>query len=754
MMATLLTGLVLLMSDPRIRWVELQMQGQTQAALEAVEEFAQTNPKEASRLGAQYLRGHLLDQLDRPGDAAQAFAQAIVDTPRLEAHARWRLARDQLRLGHPEVAAGLGAMILNGNPPRSLIGPAADLLTTTLEAGGDCQLLGKLSTTRLPALQRRSLQLTRAQCALRSGDLDGSQQLLIAVLSEKSTDLPALRAAQTLVQQKLGDDVVSLELAELLGLAFHHHRQFESSAQYLGRVVLNLEPRLSTRADFETLYRFVRSQFWQGRFTTAAEQYAELADRATGIRHTAQALYHQGRSHELAGAWDAARLTFRRAHEVQPAGNFAGAALLGALRLSWRIGDEKQALADYQHLLARRQTRPELARAALFMAASDITLERPERAGDWLDVARSASSRTAVEVAYWKGRLAELESKPAEAVDHYVEAIRIDYFHPHSQLALARLRSTDLDKAIATRRARARDQNDSMTAWLLGSDDPRQSEQLRLEARAEIDARLGRPLMPAEPVAAAEWPLWRLPLSQPQEMLLALGIWAEGDDAVRRHFPVSQPELSLTAGHQLIRSGRPRQALLAGEILYKRLPKRTPDPLLPRFFREVLHPPAYRDLIDRFAAKYRVDANLLSGLIREESRFDARAASAASARGLAQFVYATAVTMGNKIGLEQLEARDLERPEISIELGAAYLRQLLAEFDGVAVRAIAAYNAGQPQAALWARYCYSEDPAEYLSKVAFNETRSYLARVLSSQAAYAELRSASATAAGSPRGDL
>ena len=36
---------------------------------------------------------------------------------------------------------------------------------------------------------------------------------------------------------------------------------------------------------------------------------------------------------------------------------------------------------------------------------------------------------------------------------------------------------------------------------------------------------------------------------------------------------------------------------------------------------------------------------------------------------------------------------------------------------------VAAYNAGEPQAQLWRSYCYSFEPAEYLSKVGFPQTR-------------------------------
>jgi soluble lytic murein transglycosylase-like protein len=53
--------------------------------------------------------------------------------------------------------------------------------------------------------------------------------------------------------------------------------------------------------------------------------------------------------------------------------------------------------------------------------------------------------------------------------------------------------------------------------------------------------------------------------------------------------------------------------------------------------------------------------------------------------------------------------------------------------------AIAAYNAGEDQAALWRRTCLTAEPEEYLAKIGFRETRAYVMRVLESRATYRAL---------------
>jgi soluble lytic murein transglycosylase-like protein len=53
--------------------------------------------------------------------------------------------------------------------------------------------------------------------------------------------------------------------------------------------------------------------------------------------------------------------------------------------------------------------------------------------------------------------------------------------------------------------------------------------------------------------------------------------------------------------------------------------------------------------------------------------------------------------------------------------------------------AVAAYTAGDRQVALWRAHCYSREPAEFLTKVGFRETRDYVNRVLGARARYVQL---------------
>jgi soluble lytic murein transglycosylase len=208
---------------------------------------------------------------------------------------------------------------------------------------------------------------------------------------------------------------------------------------------------------------------------------------------------------------------------------------------------------------------------------------------------------------------------------------------------------------------------------------------------------------------------------------------------VRQHFPAKDPSLSFTGSFLLARSGELARAMTLAEELRIRTPARVPVALQSREYREILYPFAYRDLLTAQGRLRGVDPHLMASLIRAESRFDPLALSPAAARGLTQLTLPTARDIARQIGMGRLDPEDLYRPEVAIAMGTAHMSELLQAFNGLPPAAVAAYNAGPPQARLWRSYCYSSEPEEFFTKVSFQETRRYLQRVLTSWAHYEEL---------------
>ncbi|MBV8666292.1 MAG: lytic transglycosylase domain-containing protein [Burkholderiaceae bacterium] len=91
-------------------------------------------------------------------------------------------------------------------------------------------------------------------------------------------------------------------------------------------------------------------------------------------------------------------------------------------------------------------------------------------------------------------------------------------------------------------------------------------------------------------------------------------------------------------------------------------------------------------LVQRAASTHGIRAALLKAVIEVESGFDEHAFSNKGAIGLMQVMPATAARYGQF---------DLYSAEQNVDVGARYLRDLLAMFNGDVRLAVAAYNAGE-----------------------------------------------------------
>lgn len=725
-------------ADPRLELASLRLAGRTTDALVETRRLLGSEPR-AAAWGLDYLKGRLLEDLGRHEEASEAFAAALSRTPLLAKRARLRLAESQERLGHPEVAAGLLASLLAEPAARSIAAPATDLLLSAIEGGGDCRLLGKAGRWPLADAERRLVTFARADCAATSDEPESARQLLDSLLEESTSDGAARLAADRL------DALAPLERSTTLrvGLTFHEHREFDRATRHLALALADDDGRGRLHdAEYDSRYALARSLFWRGLWDEAADLFANLAARASDPERTARARYQQARALELAGDWDGAGRSFGLAWEAEPAGQWSGAAVLSAFRLRWRSGKEEAALALYEQLGRERRWRESRRRAALFLASSDIVRGRFDRAAAWLADADGGDDDARVELAFWRGRLAELEGDATAAVARYLEALLADPYHPVAQEAAARLAAPPLAPAAAIEAARLsqRGQTDDLyRAWLLLRGSPAAIEVgQRLLSRLAASPRL-RPYLAIGVVPPERWRLWSAPGDDEEEVLVRAGLWGEAEAAVRRHFPSSDPDLALTASTLLAADGRPQRSVYLAEVLRSRVPRDLPEAFLPAALRRLLYPLPWSERIAKESIRQGIQPGLLAAVIREESRFDTDAVSAAQARGLTQFVFPTARRLANEIGLGAIDPRDLGTPAISIALGAAYLAQLEQRFQGHVPMALAAYNAGEPQADLWRVYCYSLDPAEYYTKVGFTETRGYLRKVLSSWAQYREV---------------
>lgn len=752
MFGTFALSLLLVSGDPRPELVELQLAGRLREALERVDRELAATPEASYRLGLDYLRGRLLQQLKRPRNAAQAFADTIGHTPSLAAHSRYQLALEQERMGHPEVAAGLVATAAATLPSASPLLPSAiRLLGRTINGGGDCRLLQSLAPERFSGPERRRMALASAECALRRGDREFARGLLVNLVEEGREDDPARLAAErlaTFVPSQEGGRV-----SRLLGLTFHQHRDFERALQQLARTLLS-PGGTTTEEEFEVLSAQARSHFSQGQYGSAAALFAEISRRAQqkgDLPRLSQALYHQGRAYELLGQWNVATASFRRAYATSPEGLWASPALLAALRLEWRAGQEGAAFDLYTSLMSRWSWRDQAGRAALFLAASDLVRGRRDRAGAWLDQAEGrGGTDTRPEIAYWRGRLAEQNGAVRAAVQAYLAVCQGDLDHPLCQLALRRLASPALARAATAegrRLAGAQRASELYGAWvLLGEGDVLGRNARKKAVQLLLEDRATAPFLRLTSVPVEQWPLWRnagagSSPGRPEEMLLALGLWEEGAPAVRDHFPLSQPSLAFTGAQLLARGGETMASIQLAEQLRQRTPERLPLSLQPQAYQQLLYPAAFQRELASEGQQHKISPHLLAALLREESRFDPWALASGAGRSASRSPLADGRrhAASNRLAIRNFSSEELYQVQVALSLGADRLTDLLRKFGGSPYKAVAAFDTGETEARLWRQFCATDDEAEYYTKVNFPETRAYLRRVLASWSRYQRL---------------
>jgi soluble lytic murein transglycosylase len=121
-------------------------------------------------------------------------------------------------------------------------------------------------------------------------------------------------------------------------------------------------------------------------------------------------------------------------------------------------------------------------------------------------------------------------------------------------------------------------------------------------------------------------------------------------------------------------------------------------------------PVPLRDQVLAQARAAGLDPALVLGLIRQESRFIGETRSGVGASGLMQLMPGTARWMARKLGLEY-RASMIGDPAFNLQVGVAYLKRLLDDFEGSLPMATAAYNAGPGRPRRWREgACWSRRP--------------------------------------------
>ncbi len=147
-------------------------------------------------------------------------------------------------------------------------------------------------------------------------------------------------------------------------------------------------------------------------------------------------------------------------------------------------------------------------------------------------------------------------------------------------------------------------------------------------------------------------------------------------------------------------------------------------------------PVAHQQSIQQYAAAHNLDPSWVMGLMRSESAMAADAVSSAGARGLMQLMPGTAQRVSRRQGISYQGSHQLSQPDMNIQLGTAYLREMLDEYSDNRVLATGAYNAGPGAVDRWLDGSRPSEAAAWIETISYFETREYIPRVLAFSTIY------------------
>lgn len=168
---------------------------------------------------------------------------------------------------------------------------------------------------------------------------------------------------------------------------------------------------------------------------------------------------------------------------------------------------------------------------------------------------------------------------------------------------------------------------------------------------------------------------------------------------------------------------------------------------LPTTQRKVLYPFPYRDEVEKFSSRYKMDKFLVLSVMKVESNFSENARSRSGAVGLMQIMPETANWIARQLDEEPPTINQLHETDKNIKYGVWYLSELEYEFFENDILALAAYNAGRGNVHHWMdTNGWTKDFSD-VDSIPYLETRNYVKRVLKCREKYGELYENSSTVA-------
>ncbi len=317
-------------------------------------------------------------------------------------------------------------------------------------------------------------------------------------------------------------------------------------------------------------------------------------------------------------------------------------------------------------------------------------------------VTRYPETRVAERLAFWSGKLHELQKKYAQASLDYRYAAGKFPTGYYGYRAKARLATLPI--ATSTN-----------------------------NAAAPADHKAKDPLFSTHPGRANTDTSWHWPppeqILNPKQVTAAYGPTVyellklrQFDECIAQLPDDASPEFKAAL---LAKDDRPMQAINAAKNGLTGPAKHTMQ-------WEMSYPLVFAAEVKSEAAAKGVDPFLVQALIREESRYNHKAISRSNAIGLMQLLPGTAYGVAKRLGVPVVDKQDFFKPAINIKLGTDYLSYVLGRYSGNALFAVASYNGGPNAVRSWLSRQEAtgiSDLDYFEENIPVRETREYVRKV-------------------------
>ena len=179
------------------------------------------------------------------------------------------------------------------------------------------------------------------------------------------------------------------------------------------------------------------------------------------------------------------------------------------------------------------------------------------------------------------------------------------------------------------------------------------------------------------------------------------------------------------------RGGYPHRAIAFAEARWRQVPRDYQVELIPDEAVKMLYPAGFPISARRYAAAAGIDPRFLMAIARQESRFRPEVRSAASARGMMQFIPSTAAETAAELSIEDFIQDDLYDPDTALRFAAQYISGLYKIFPNLDEAVAASYNGGDDNVNRWIKRSKSTMPERYVPEIAFAQTKDYTYKVMS-----------------------